>query len=432
MLIDQLRSILPSLIAVRHWNAAAQAWQIIWPWLDIFRLPPVLVDGDYYLVFVTQSCTLSYSAPDGRHYEFELTKISPMPNNVTWLPLPPEAAPPFAYIAYQEHSSRAAPGIPGSASITIRNTGGVAALMSCAVEYSDNGQVQVYDALWVNILPNEAHSWVISFPMPDHAIEIYIKSGHADPTTHLPVTDETLGPYPIELDPRYAPAPTPPGVPPQPTPAPPTPSGLARVTKPSTLQNALDSAWLNFEAGGWFTILGVRVPPWSFTPGLWIESAVDFLLGPVNAIITAVLDVSVHLTEAWNKAYEALGKIDNILSSLTHTISSYVTSWWSSAFQTVKVAISTAAGAVSDFAKQVARDVVGLGTKLQSLTDVTRGWQTWLLKSLATIPPIDTLIAGFNKAESFFALYLTPIGDFLTSPVDWIFDRIDNWLNEEV
>jgi hypothetical protein len=211
--------------------------------------------------------------------------------------------------------------------------------------------------------------------------------------------------------------------------APPQPAG---VQLPAAVRSALDSGWCNLGAGEWGSFLGVNLPPWGLEPGREALKAIDFILNAVNDVITRAEVI-------WGKAYNAaltagnaLSKIDDWLSYAANWWNSLITSWWSGAQEWVKVWVQDKFNTLWAFIQSAGRDINNLYSKNQNLTDTTKSWQTWLLGSLASISPIDTLIAGYNKMESFYSVYLTQIGDFFRDPPGWIFDRIDDWLNERV
>lgn len=204
------------------------------------------------------------------------------------------------------------------------------------------------------------------------------------------------------------------------------------VQLPAAVRSALDSGWANLAVGEWGSFLGINFPPFGFEPGRWALKGLDAIIDAVNWVYT-------RADEIWDKAYNAfilagnaMTRIENWVGIAYSWFSGLVSAWWSSTFETVKAAISTAAGAVRDYANQLYTDILRVEGSVVNLGTVTRSWQTWLLGSLASIPPINTLIAGYNKMESFYSVYLSQIGDFFKDPPGFIFDKIDNWLSEKV
>jgi hypothetical protein len=201
---------------------------------------------------------------------------------------------------------------------------------------------------------------------------------------------------------------------------------------PAAVRSALDSGWCNLAVGEWGSFLGINLPPWGLEPGRWALKGLDVIINAVNSVITRAEVI-------WDKAYNAaltagnaLGKIDDWLSYAASWWNNLIAGWWASTKVWVESAISAAAGAVRDYAHQVYHDAMDIGAKLNAFKTTTASWQTWLLGSLASLSPIDTLIGGYNKMEDFFTVHLQNIGDFFRDPPGWIFDKIDNWLNERV
>jgi len=107
------------------------------------------------------------------------------------------------------------------------------------------------------------------------------------------------------------------------------------IEKPSWLRDALASGWLNLQRGQWVNWQFIVVPPISFTPGLWIETAIDWVVPWINSALTWGQQAWNKAADAWNKALEALGKINNWLSNTWAWFFSSITSWWESTKWTV-------------------------------------------------------------------------------------------------
>jgi hypothetical protein len=223
------------------------------------------------------------------------------------------------------------------------------------------------------------------------------------------------------------------GLAPAPVPTPGLPSvTYGKLQLPAVIRSALDSSWCNMGAGEWGSIFGIKFPPWGIEPGRWVLKGLDIILDGVNVVWGWADETWVKVHNAVITAGTALTRIDDWLSYAASWWNNLIAGWWASTKVWVESAISAAAGAVRDYAHQVYHDAMDIGTNLNAFKTTTGSWQTWLLGSLATIPPINTLVAGYNKAENFFSVHLQNIGDFFKDPPGWIFDKIDNWLNERV
>jgi hypothetical protein len=326
------------------------------------------------------------------------------------VPYTPPADPPRAFIDAYAVPGSARSGDTVIVPIQVRNGGGTAGLLRGWVQHKVAG-------LWVNrdigfqqIDVGGTYLFSISFTMPAESTDVLLIADHWNATAQIWYLDTTSGPYTITLN----------------------TDDLIDINIPSDIREALSSAWLNFKKGDWADVLGFKLPPFTFEPGLWTLKAFDYILDGVNTVVNKV-------RETWDKAYDAattaghaLTKIDDWLSYAVSWWDSRITSWWAGAQQWVKAHVSGVVQQVWDYATSVARDVGNVAHELKGWKEWTSAWQTWLLKSLATIPPIDTLITGYNKVENFFTVHLQNIGDFFKDPPGWIFDKIDNWLNERV
>jgi len=69
--------------------------------------------------------------------------------------------------------------------------------------------------------------------------------------------------------------------------------------KPSWLRGTLESGWLNWNRGDWVDWWIITIPPFSFTPGLWIEAAIDWTLGPLNTLWDWIVAAITETTNIW-------------------------------------------------------------------------------------------------------------------------------------
>jgi hypothetical protein len=326
------------------------------------------------------------------------------------VPYTPPADPPRAFIdAYA---------VPGSARngdtvivpIQVRNGGGTAGALRGWLQYKVAGQWVNRDIGFQQIDVGGTYLFSVSFVMPAESTDVLLVADHWNATAQIWYLDTTSGPYTITLN----------------------TDDLIDINIPSDIREALSSAWLNFKKGDWADVLGFKLPPFTFEPGLWTLRAFDYILDGVNTVVNKV-------RETWDKAYDAAITAGNALTK-TNDWLSYAVSWWDSRISSWWVgAQEWVISWVEDKTRTLWTVHNGLSSwvnsvyqQLSSFTAATKSWQTWLLKELATIPPIDTLITGYNKVENFFTVHLQNIGDFFKDPPGWIFDKIDNWLNGEV
>lgn len=175
------------------------------------------------------------------------------------------------------------------------------------------------------------------------------------------------------------------------------------IEKPSWLRAALESGWLNWDRGDWVDWWIVVIPPFSFTPGKWIETALDWLLGPVNYIWDRIIGAWNELGKIWNIIIDQLGKVWNWFvdigkwaAGLLIDVYRWVEGQVLDAVNTVKTWFTeTIPGYFADFGKVVKG-------WLKTLTD------TW-----------NTTIAAFKPILDFWTYFGKRATDFFNDPVGW-------------
>lgn len=160
------------------------------------------------------------------------------------------------------------------------------------------------------------------------------------------------------------------------------------IEKPDWLKSALDSGLLNLERGEWLNWSVFVVPPFSFTPGHWIEKAIDFVLNGLNTTIN-------WSKAAWDRQWEQNIGIAGLIRQLT--------------------------GELSDI-----RELFGdIGAFFDQIFDR-------IVKELVHVEPFKSLIGLFNTLAEFIPDDWAELKNLLTNPADYWVDKFDEWLNEEV
>jgi hypothetical protein len=158
--------------------------------------------------------------------------------------------------------------------------------------------------------------------------------------------------------------------------------------KPDWLHDALESDWLNWRRGDWVSWSIIVIPPFSFTPGHWIETAVDWLLEGLNTIVN-------WSKRAWDAQWEQNIGLAGLIRELT--------------------------GDVSDI-----RNLFGdIGAFFDQIFDR-------MVKELGQVEPFKTLISLGNTLLDFLPDDWAELKNLLLNPVEYFFDKFDDWLNEEV
>lgn len=323
--------------------------------------------------------------------------------------LPPATPPKAAIDSYQVPSS-ARTGELVTLLVTVRNVGGSLGLLMAGVAHKEAG-LNVWtwgDRQWIDI--NKTYLFTLSFTMPPESTTLLINSWHWDYVASIDYLDDSAGPFTLALN----------------------TSEWLELALPASIASALDTGWANVTAGEWAEILGFKIPPFSFEPGRWALKGLNWIIDGVNWIINKSKEIWDKAYNAFSIAGSALGKIDDWLSYAANWWNSRISEWWAAAFEWVKAEIVDRLRPVWDQLNLALRDIMGVQSNVDNLGSTTRSWQSWLLGSLAQISPISELITAYNKVEAFFSVYLGQIQEFFGGAADWIFNRIDDWLNERV
>lgn len=108
------------------------------------------------------------------------------------------------------------------------------------------------------------------------------------------------------------------------------------ITKPDWLRSYLESEWLNIYRGAWWDNPLIPIPPFSFTPGLWIEAAIDWAITFIDTALSWGKTAWAWAEDAWNKATEALGKIGGWLQYAASIITDTIVNWWRGVLPTLQ------------------------------------------------------------------------------------------------
>lgn len=293
---------------------------------------------------------------------------------------------------------------------TLRNDGERWAFCRLALAYLDAGSERWAYVNWEGLFPGDSVMVTLEFPMPAASTNLVIYAQHWDFDQGLGINDGSTGILTVALD----------------------ASEWLHLELPAAIVSALDTGWANITAGEWADIFGFKIPPITFEPGRWALKGLNWIVDGVNWVVNKGKETWDKAYEAYRRAGESLTKINDWLLGAYNWFTSRVSDWWDSTWPWVNNNIVARIRPVWDFANQLVGDITRVQGNVDGLGDSTRGWQSWLLGSLAQIPPIDVLIQGYNKAENFYRVYLTQIDDFFLNPMDWVFDKLDNWLNERV
>lgn len=208
------------------------------------------------------------------------------------------------------------------------------------------------------------------------------------------------------------------------------------LVMPAVMWDALSSGWCNIVAGEWFDEsifgIGLKIPPFSFTPGYWARDAIQWVIDRINSVIDGIRSLVVTVQEAWDTAWAAAEAVDGWFSSATSFISTFVGTWWTEAFESVIHAIGAAVGSLNDL---LGGRITVLEDVVDTLTGLDLSWDNIaanIIDIIERVPPFDFVLDVVRTITRLGIEMLDELPDFFSNPAGWIFDKIDDWLNEEV
>ena len=164
-----------------------------------------------------------------------------------------------------------------------------------------------------------------------------------------------------------------------------------------------------FTAGEWLNL--------SLPIGSWILTAIQTVLDLANGGLSYLYSVGTTALQwavnAYNLAWELGAKIIQTVYQTVTNVYQVVTNVINDIYQTVANYITNVYQTVTNVYQTVNTYVVG----------VTEGFVQQAISAAlgALADPLNILIR-----------FAKEIGEFFSNPPGWIFDKIDNWLNEEV
>jgi hypothetical protein len=202
--------------------------------------------------------------------------------------------------------------------------------------------------------------------MPSSPIELYITLWNGTPGQGEAYYRGYVGPYPVVL----------------------TMGQWVTLSKPQSWRNVLEGGALNIERGEWLNWSVFVVPPWSFTPGKWIERTIDWVVDGLNNVI--------NLTkELWDAQWQQNLGLVGMIRSFTE-------------------------------------DLTELRNLFQDLDLSTDGILNRIWQGLQKIEAFAAIVKLYNLLAEFLPDNWAELKNLITNPVDYFFDRLDEWLNEEV
>lgn len=200
---------------------------------------------------------------------------------------------------------------------------------------------------------------------------------------------------------------------------------------PSTVVNFLSS--LNWPTGDWVSIgvLGIALPPWDIMIGDWVLKGLQYPIDWLNWTIQKAKWIWGIADTAWETATEAWNNADSALEGLLAVPAAFVSAFWGALWPDAWDLVQDSIGGVYSWAMTQLGDIGDRIDALEGIELSFDGILAFVAEHLGEIEPFKTLFDTFNAVYQFMA----DVGDeawaFFSNPADWIFGKIDDWLNEE-
>jgi phage-related protein len=194
------------------------------------------------------------------------------------------------------------------------------------------------------------------------------------------------------------------------------------VQKPEWLASLLSSDLLN-----------PQIFSWHLTIGFWIEGVVDWVLGPINALVewavqigSYIEDMLFEVREFFSDLGAKMEQVWQFFINWLDTLWSNVELWWSSKIDIVQGWIGAAIQGVKDFFQPVA-DLI---TKLDVAWD--NFWTTTfptLASKLDVEDIVKAILSDWADLLTFWGNFANDFREFFSDPFEFIFQRMTRWID---
>lgn len=160
---------------------------------------------------------------------------------------------------------------------------------------------------------------------------------------------------------------------------------------------------------------------------------IPYVPPPDGYDLTELLDAIANRTiEVDVKLYNLDYAIDNLRRDLPPTIEAQTNSWWSTTWQTVDAVIRSTAAALTGDIDQVKSAQAYLERLWRDLDFTWPNVGAYMLDFLPGARPIVDIWDAINLLKGWMDDFDLDLGNLLTNPIDWLWDRLWDWLNTEV
>jgi len=208
------------------------------------------------------------------------------------------------------------------------------------------------------------------------------------------------------------------------------------VGMPRDLWDFLSGKWCNVYEGQWVsvTLLGYtfNVPLWSFTPGIYARDAIQWTIDVVNTLIGDLRDIWVKAQEAWKWAREAKDAIADWTTGAFSWFRTQVSDWWGTTWPPIQKVFTTTLNNLNVDLAGAWSTIRGLNNTLSALQIDYQSFKINIFKDILNLDVFQVLKDGFNSFQEFATNPLDWIYGKVADFVGWLFEKVDDWLNETV
>jgi len=202
------------------------------------------------------------------------------------------------------------------------------------------------------------------------------------------------------------------------------------VRKPASLESFLDFLVFHLEVPPFnINFFGVRLASkgdWlSFELGIgnYIETALDALLAPINAVLDLLDFIKVNWEAFWDLQTFLLGVISENISAVVmriikdvNGVYDFITGEVAELYQTIWAVILDVASIIPSVATMI-NDVVVVAIG---------GVMDWTLARIADLA--DTILEPWKQVLNTVSYFIDDINDLFSDPEEWLYNKIDSML----
>ncbi len=179
----------------------------------------------------------------------------------------------------------------------------------------------------------------------------------------------------------------------------------------------------------WLLQWDFQILTWHIDVGSYILAAIEWVLGPLNAIAAWIADLVAwweefrqEVIDVFNIVGTSIGDLLNWVGNITTMISDWIGNWWAGVYDTVKDWVLSVVQEVKDWVQELAGNIGGLAALVGDFFANT-------LPGLARMVDVDDWITArlepFRDLFNWFEQFGTDVRAFFSDPLQWIYDHLE-------